>query len=105
MSSSLGKWFDDDSTREASQKGIATESQDSADERNARLTTIQGHTYTLVQGMGELNSTANAMLDKLSGIEENTGTTADEVTETRKIVKKVNDTLDDITTRGIKLKN
>lgn len=105
LSNSLGKWFDDDSTREASQKGIATASQDLVDENNARLTTIQGHTYTLVQGMGELNSTANAMLDKLSGIEENTGTTADEVTETRKIVKKVNDTLDDITTRGIKLKN
>lgn len=105
LSASLGKWFDDDSSREASQKGIATASQDSVDENNARLTTIQGHTYTLVQGMGELNSTANAMLDKLSGIEENTGTTADEVTETRKIVKKVNDTLDDITTRGIKLKN
>lgn len=94
----------DESTREASQKGVATASQDSVDENNARLTTIQGHTYTLVQGMNELNATANAMLDRLAGIEENTGTTADEVAETRKIVKNVRDTLDDISTRGIKLK-
>lgn len=94
----------DESTREASQKGIATASQDSVDENNARLTTIQGHTYTLVQGMNELNGTANAILDRLAGIEENTDRTADEVSETRKIVKNVSDTLDDITTHGIKLK-
>ena len=94
----------DESSREASQKGIATASQDSVDENNARLTTIQGHTYTLVQGMIELNGTANAILDRLAGIEENTDRTADEVSETRKIVKTVRDTLDDISTRGIKLK-
>ena len=94
----------DESSREASQKGIATASQDSVDENNARLTTIQGHTYTLVQGMNELNGTANAILDRLAGIEENTDRTADEVSETRKIVKTVRDTLDDISTRGIKLK-
>lgn len=94
----------DESTREASQKGIATASQDSVDENNTRLTTIQGHTYTLVQGMNELNGTANAILDRLAGIEENTDRTADEVSETRKIVKNVSDTLDDITTHGIKLK-
>lgn len=105
LSESLGKWFDDDASREGAQKGIATASQDSVDENNARLTTIQGHTYTLVQGMSELNSTANAMLDHLSGIEENTGETADEVKETRKLVKDVKDTIDDISTRGIKLKN
>lgn len=104
LSGSLGKWFDDDAAREASQKGIATASQDSVDENNARLTTIQGHTYTLVQGMNELNGTANAILDRLAGIEENTDRTADEVSETRKIVKTVRDTLDDISTRGIKLK-
>lgn len=104
LSGSLGKWFDDDAAREASQKGIATASQDSVDENNARLTTIQGHTYTLVQGLNELNTTANAMLDRLTGIEENTGKTAEETTETRKIVKSVRDTLDDISTRGIKLK-
>lgn len=94
----------DESSREASQKGIATASQDSVDENNARLTTIQGHTYTLVQGMNELNGTANAILDRLAGIEENTDRTADEVSETRKIVKTVRDTLDDISSRGIKLK-
>ena len=96
--------LNDEDSREASKKGIATASQDSVDENNARLTTIQGHTYTLVQGMNELNSTANAMLDRLAGIEDNTRATANEVAEARRLVKHVRDTLDNISTHGLKLK-
>lgn len=44
-------------SRSGTSSGIATASQESVDENNARLTTIQGHTYTLVQGMNELNQT------------------------------------------------
>jgi tape measure domain-containing protein len=36
-----------DDTREASQKGIATASQDSVDENNGRLAVMQGHTYSI----------------------------------------------------------
>ena len=36
-----------DSTREVSQKGIATASQDSVDENNGRLAVMQGHTYSI----------------------------------------------------------
>lgn len=93
-----------DATREGTSKGIATASQESVDENNARLTTIQGHTYTLVQGMNELNQTSNAMLEKLSGIEKNTASTNDKLDTMGKNIKTLRDTVDDISSRGIKLK-
>lgn len=105
LSGSLGKWFEEDSERSGTERGIATASQDSVDENNARLTTIQGHTYTLVQGVNELNSVGNQILEKVAGIEENTEKTKDEVTEMRKDVKTLKDAVDDITTHGIRLKN
>lgn len=93
-----------DATREGTSKGIATASQESVDENNARLTTIQGHTYTLVQGMNELNQTSNAMLEKLSGIEKNTASTNDKLDTMGKNIKTLKDTVDDISSRGLKLK-
>lgn len=61
-----------DDTRSAAAKGIATASQESVDENNSRLTTIQGHTYLLMTGMQELNRTAASALEHLAGIESNT---------------------------------
>lgn len=94
-----------DAEREGTSKGIATASQDSVDENNARLTTIQGHTYTLVQGMGDLNRTGNAVLDKLTGIEKNTSETNDKLDKVDKGIKEIKDTVDDIDRRGLKLRN
>jgi len=105
LSGSLGKWFEEDSERTGTERGIATASQDSVDENNARLTTIQGHTYTLVQGVNDLNTVGNQILDKVAGIEDNTAKTKDEITEMRKDVKQLKDTVEDITTQGIRLKN
>lgn len=93
-----------DASRSGTSSGIATASQESVDENNARLTTIQGHTYTLVQGMNELNQTSNAMLEKLSGIEKNTASTNDKLDTMGKNIKTLRDTVDDISSRGIKLK-
>lgn len=104
LSSSLGKWFDDDSSRESSSKGIATASQDSVDENNARLTTIQGHTYTLVQGVNELNTTANAMLDRLTGIERNTDAANDKLDTVNAHIKVVRNVVEDMQTHGLKIK-
>ena len=104
LSGSLGKWFEDDSERSGSERGIATASQDSVDENNARLTTIQGHTYTLVQGVSELNATSTQILDKLTNIDDNTKTTAEKVDTMQKDVKSLKDTVEDISTKGIKLK-
>lgn len=98
------KLLQNDSEREGTQKGIATASQDSVDENNARLTTIQGHTYTLVQGVTELNATANAMLDRLAGIESNTSETNDRLDDIDTKVKRAVDTLDNIQTSGLRLK-
>lgn len=100
----LKEWFLGDEERQASERGIATASQDSVDENNARLTTIQSHTYTIVQGVAELNATGNQILDKLSGIEDNTAKTAETLDEVKIEVKRVKDAVEDITTKGIKLK-
>ena len=94
-----------DAEREGTSKGIATASQDSVDENNARLTTIQGHTYTLVQGMNDLNRTGNAVLDKLTGIEKNTSETNDKLDKVDKNIKDIKNTVDDIDRKGLKLRS
>lgn len=99
----IKQYFTGDEERQASERGIATASQDSVDENNARLTTIQSHTYTLVQGVAELNATGNQILDKLSGIEDNTAKTAETLGDVKDEVKRVKDAVEDITTKGIKL--
>lgn len=97
-------WFDD-AEREGAQRGIATASQDSVDENNARLTTIQGHTYTLVQGMQELNSTSNQILMRVTGIERNTGDTNTKLDAMATRLRRIEDEVSDINTKGIKLKS
>ena len=97
--------LDDDAERDGTSKGIATASQESVDENNARLTTIQGHTYTLVQGMGELNRTSTAILDKVSDIEKHTNETNTKLDTMNNRIKNVESTVDDIYTKGIKLKS
>lgn len=91
--------------REGTQKGIATASQESVDENNARLTTIQGHTYTLSQGMVELNRTSNAILEKVTDIEKHTSDANDKLDDMGKDIKKMKGSIDDISTKGIKLKS
>lgn len=93
-----------DMERQGTEKGIATASQESVDENNARLTTIQGHTYSINQGVIELNRTGNAMLEKLTGIEENTATTNDKLDELGNNIKKINSSVDDMNTKGIKVR-
>ena len=91
--------------REGSQRGIATASQESVDENNARLTTIQGHTYSIVQGLDELNLTANEILAKVTGIEANTSETNSKLDNMNSRVRNIESTVDDIQRNGIRLKN
>ena len=51
-----------DSTRKASQKGIATASQDSVDENNGRLAVIQSHTYTLNENVSRMANGIESLL-------------------------------------------
>jgi hypothetical protein len=98
-------WFaPEEVEREAAARGIATASQDSVDENNARLTTIQGHTYTLVQGMNDLNDTSNQILEKVTGIERHTSESNRKLEDIDKKMKSVKDSVDDINMKGIKLR-
>lgn len=97
-------WFTSDTEREGTSKGIATASQDSVDENNARLTTIQGHTYSINQGVIELNRTSTAILDKLTGIEDNTSKTNDKLDDMTTHIKNIKSNVDDIQTKGIKIR-
>lgn len=90
--------------RQGTSKGIATASQESVDENNARLTTIQGHTFTLVQGMDALNKTSNVMLDKLTNIDKNTSQTNEKLERMSSNIKILKGTVDDIYTKGINIK-
>lgn len=94
-----------DAEREGTSRGIATASQESVDENNARLTTIQGHTYTLVQGMADLNRTSNAILERVTGIERNTTQANEKLDDMGKAIRNINASIDDIQSRGIKLKS
>ena len=93
-----------DAEREGSQRGIATASQDSVDENNARLTTIQGHTYSLVQGLEELNGTASLILDRVTGIEANTNEANNKLDNMGNRVRNIENTIDDIQRNGIRIR-
>lgn len=60
------------SEREATKKGVATASQDSVDENNARLTAIQGHTYSINEECKRFSSYGAQMVTRLTAIERNT---------------------------------
>ncbi len=93
-----------DGGRNAGARGIATASQESVDENNARLTTIQGHTYSLVQGMNDLNTTGTQILARLTGIEHNTGETNDKLDAMNVRMKRIDDSLDTMQRQGIMIK-
>ena len=97
--------YTDDSPREGTSKGIATASQDSVDENNARLTTIQGHTYTLVQGLAELNNTGAQILQHVAGIKDDTKDIRENVSNIGDDLRTVRNEIEDISTRGVRLKN
>lgn len=102
---------ENESEREGVKKGIATASQESVDENNARLTTIQGHTFGIkadteamrkdleasranVRELLEISYTA---VENLAEIAKNTY----ELYETNRRLKSVEESLDDINTRGV----
>lgn len=91
-------------TREASQKGIATASQDSVDELNGRMTAVQGHTYNIAENTRMLLGTANEILKGVVGIERNTGNVHTRLTVVEQHLKSVKDTVGDIALKGIKIK-
>lgn len=61
-----------DDAREASERGIATESQESVDENNGRLTVIQGHTYTMNENVKLIVLLGDKILEAINIIRANT---------------------------------
>ena len=94
----------DEASREASQKGIATASQESVDELNGRATAIQGHTFSISENTKLLLGSVNLILQSVLNIERYSETTAEQISEVRLNVKEVRDTVNDIQLKGIKLK-
>ena len=86
-----------DSERSAESKGIAQASQDSVDELNGRVTAIQGHTYSLVEGQRQLINDSAQVLRHLAGIESNTA----ELRQMRLDMAAMRSDISDIATRGI----
>ncbi|MBR5271795.1 MAG: tape measure protein [Clostridia bacterium] len=102
---------DEETEREGVKKGIATASQESVDENNARLTTIQGHTFGIKadteamrkemaaarEMQREVRDLAYTAVEHLAEISKNTR----ELYETNRRLKSVEESLDDINTRGV----
>ncbi len=87
-------------SREASEKGIATASQDSVDELNGRMTAVQGHTYSISENTKLLVANTGAILASVLAIESNT----DRLAAVETNLKAVKDTLNDISLKGLKIK-
>lgn len=94
----------DDSDREASQKGIATASQDSVDELNGRMTAVQSHTFAISENTRQLLTTTQTILGSLLHIEEETDGLHDRMERVENYTKSIHDSVDDIVNKGIKLK-
>lgn len=94
---------DIESTREASEKGIATASQESVDELNGRATAIQGHTYSLMESAKLLVANSARILDHLAGIEDNTKHLS-KLESIEGDMQAIKNTVNDIALKGIKLK-
>ena len=95
---------DSTASREASQKGIATASQDSVDELNGRMTAVQGHTFDIAENTRMLLATTNEILKGVVGIERNTGNVHTRLSVVEQHLKSVKDIVGDIALKGIKIK-
>lgn len=93
-----------DATREASQKGIATASQESIDELDGRATAIQGHTYSIAENTKIILSVVNMILQSVLNIEKHAENMAGRIESIENSVKETKDTVNDFALKGIKIK-
>lgn len=103
---SIKNMFDvtEQATREASEKGIATASQESVDELNGRATAIQGHTFSIAENTKLLLAAVNLILQSVLNIERHTEIMSEDIGDMKREVREVKDTVNDINLKGIKLK-
>ena len=94
-----------DAEREASQKGIASASQESVDELNGRATAIQSHTFSINENTKTILATTQAILRSVMNIETETTGFGSRLERIEGNIKEMNNTIGDMATRGIRLKN
>lgn len=63
--SEMYNWGKDDDEREASKKGFASMSQDSADKLDGSFAVITSHTYSINEGVKQIQSSTDKILEKL----------------------------------------
>lgn len=90
--------------REASERGIATASQESVDELNGRATAIQGHTYSISENTKLLVANSAAILESVLNIEKHTEAISQCMETVDANVKEVKDNVNDILIKGLKIK-
>lgn len=95
----------EEKTRQASEKGIATASQDSVNELNGRLTAIQGHTFSIAEQTRMLSNNSSLILRSVMGIERNTNDLPTRLAAVEAATKAMRNSLDDIAIKGVKIKN
>ncbi len=97
---------DDAANREASERGIATASQESVDENNGRLTVIQSHTYTMNENVKLLVLFSDKMLETTNAIRENSEfcKKLDKLDSIDKEITRLRVKLDEISDDGLKVK-
>ncbi|SHE95351.1 tape measure domain-containing protein [Bacteroides luti] len=91
----------DSSSRSGTTKGVTTASQDSVDDLTGRATNIQGHTYTISECSKTLVEQNSKMLEAMQGIKTNT----DRLAPIQSSIGSLKTTLDDISSRGVKIRN
>jgi len=100
----LKEFLTGDAEREGVSNGIATASQDSVDELNARATTIQSHTFSISENSKLLVANTSAILSSVIAIEAHTEAMNTRLESVERNVKAMRDNLDDFNTQGMKLK-
>lgn len=95
----------EEATREASQKGIATASQESVDELNGRTTAIQGHTFSIAENMKLLLNVASQILNAVLNIESETEGLGERISKIENYAKDTKDGIDELVTKGVKIKD
>ena len=93
----------EEKTRQASEKGIATASQDSVNELNGRMTAIQGHTFLIQQQTEQITKHSAAILQTVMRISEDTNQISERLGHIETDTRAVRNTFEDIALRGIKL--
>lgn len=92
--------YEPDSTREASEKGVAQASQSSVDELNGRATAIQSHTFSINERVGSIINIASQLLSRVINIEGHT----ERLEAIESFISFMRSDISDILTKGIRVK-